>query len=70
MGTKMVDDRDPDDFASRAAGKRSGLATELVGFLRETKKWWLGPIIVSMLLLGLLVALSGTAAAPFLYTLF
>jgi hypothetical protein len=41
-----------------------------VGFLREHKKWWLAPILIAMLLLGLLVTLSGTAAAPFIYTLF
>ena len=41
-----------------------------VGFLKANKKWWLAPIIISILLLGLLVVLGGTAAAPFIYTLF
>ena len=38
--------------------------------MRERKKYWLAPIIIALLLLGLLVFLSGTAAAPFIYTLF
>lgn len=40
-------------------------------FLRERKKFWLLPIIITMLLLGLvLVFAQGTAVAPFIYTLF
>ena len=40
-------------------------------FLRVRKKWWLGPIIGMLLLLGLLLVLSqGSALAPFIYTLF
>jgi len=38
--------------------------------MRQNKKWWLLPIVVVMLGFGLLVFLSGTAAAPFIYTLF
>lgn len=59
------------DFEAQAAsGDRSGLLREFVEFLGENKKWWLAPIIVSILLLGALVLLGGTAAAPFIYTLF
>ncbi len=39
-------------------------------FLKYNKKWWLLPILVLLLLFGLLIVLSGTAAAPFIYTLF
>jgi hypothetical protein len=39
--------------------------------MKVRKKWWLGPIILILLLLGLLVVLtSGSALAPFIYTLF
>ncbi|MDH5676266.1 MAG: DUF5989 family protein [Myxococcales bacterium] len=58
------------DFEAEARGERTGLTRELLDFLVENKKWWLAPIVVSILLLGLLVLLSGTAAAPFIYTLF
>jgi len=40
-------------------------------FLSVRKKWWLGPIIMMLFLLGLLMVLTeGSAIAPFIYTLF
>lgn len=40
-------------------------------FLRVRKKWWLGPIVFMLLLLGaLLVMTSSSPLAPFIYTLF
>ncbi|MFY9625982.1 MAG: DUF5989 family protein [Rhodoplanes sp.] len=45
--------------------------SELWSFLRARKKFWLTPIILMLLLLGGLVVLSsGSAVAPFIYTLF
>jgi hypothetical protein len=61
---------DDNEFLASASGKQTGLVAEFIGFLRANKKWWLAPIIISILLLGLLVVLGGTAAAPFIYTLF
>lgn len=58
------------DFERQASEERTGLIAEFRDFLRHNKKWWLTPIIVALLLLGLVVVLSGTAAAPFIYTLF
>lgn len=49
---------------------RTGIVAEFWYFLGHTKKWWLLPIIVILLAFGVLVFLSGTAAAPFIYTLF
>ena len=44
---------------------------ELWGFLRTRKKWWLLPIIIALLLLGLLIMFTESSAiAPFIYTLF
>ncbi len=51
-------------------GKMS-LVGELWVFMRVRKKWWLGPIILVMLLVGaLLVFAQGSALAPFIYTIF
>jgi hypothetical protein len=50
--------------------QRHGIVGEMVGFLKEHKKWWLAPILLSVVVLGVLVLLAGSAAAPFIYTLF
>jgi len=40
-------------------------------YLKERKRWWLVPVIVVLLLLGTIIVLSsGSAIAPFIYTLF
>lgn len=57
-------------FLDEAAQKRGNIVTEFLHFLRHNKKWWMLPILVILLLLGLLILLSGTAIAPFLYPLF
>jgi len=47
------------------------LLKDLWLFMRERKKFWMAPIIVVMLLLGVLIVLAqGSAVAPFIYTLF
>lgn len=47
------------------------LLKEFILFLKERKKWWLTPIIISMLLLGGLIFFTqGSYVAPFIYTLF
>jgi len=44
---------------------------DLWGFLRVRKKFWLLPIIIILLFFGVLIVLtSGTAIAPFIYTIF
>jgi hypothetical protein len=45
--------------------------SDLWGFLKVRKKFWLLPIILVLLLFGALIVLtSGSAIAPFIYTLF
>ena len=46
-------------------------AGDLWGFLKERKKWWLLPMVLVLLLFGVLIVMtSGSAVAPFIYTLF
>jgi len=48
-----------------------GILKELWGFMMARKKWWLLPIVIMLVLLGLLIVLTeGSAVAPFIYTLF
>lgn len=59
------------EFEKAAADDEGeSLVAEFAAFLAENKKWWLMPIVIVMLLLGVLIWLSSTAAAPFIYTLF
>ena len=60
----------PSDFERQSEEAPPGLIAEFLDFLKTSKKWWLTPIIVVLLLIGVLIILSGTAAAPFIYTLF
>jgi len=47
------------------------LLKDLLGFMKNRKKFWLAPLIVALLLLGMLIVLTqGSAIAPFIYTLF
>ena len=39
-------------------------------FLKERKKWWLLPMVIVLLGIGILIFTSGSAIAPFIYTLF
>jgi hypothetical protein len=48
---------------------------DLWGFMRTRKKFWLAPIVIVFLLIGLLLGVlivlgQGSAVAPFIYTLF
>jgi hypothetical protein len=64
------EDNAASDFADQAEQTSPGIIREFVDFLRYNKKWWLTPILLVLLLVGTLIALGGTAAAPFIYTLF
>jgi Family of unknown function (DUF5989) len=51
--------------------EKLGILPEFWAFMKVRKKWWLGPIILMLGLLGLLVVFTqGSAVAPFIYTLF
>jgi hypothetical protein len=50
---------------------KASILRELWDFLRVRKKWWLGPVIVILVLLSLLIVFAeGSALAPFIYALF
>jgi hypothetical protein len=54
-----------------AKNSKLSILRELWDFMKVRKKWWLGPIFLVLLLMGLLLVLTqGSALAPFIYTLF
>jgi uncharacterized protein DUF5989 len=58
------------EFEQLESEAKIGFFREYWQFLKESKKWWLLPILIVFLLLGILVILGGSGAAPFIYTLF
>ncbi len=58
-----------DDFAQQAQRASHSLVREMFDLIRYNKKWWLIPIIVLLLVVGVLVALSATTAGLFIYPL-
>ena len=50
---------------------RTGITRELWSYMKVRKKWWLLPIILVLLLVGLLLVFAqGSVLAPFIYTVF
>ena len=55
----------------KTLGGRFGVAGELMAFLWTRRLWWMMPMVVLLLALGLLIGFAQTSAiAPFIYTLF
>ncbi len=47
------------------------LAKDIWDFLRVRKKYWLAPLIITILLMGgLIIFTQGSVVAPFIYTIF
>lgn len=69
-GSATRDDSKADEFAELGRQQQTSLLYEFVLFIKESKKWWLVPILLVCGLLGLLALLGTTGAAPFIYTIF
>lgn len=55
----------------KKAGSTVSVLKELFSFLMKSKRWWLTPIVIVLLLVGLLIFIAeSSAVAPFIYTLF
>ncbi len=72
MSRKTEKQPQPEKSAAQrqAEQPQPGLVRELAAMILHNKKWWLIPILATILALGLVVYLGGTAAAPFIYSLF
>lgn len=63
---------EPSSELERAARQEKSVSVwrEIGEFLWQNKSWWLMPIVLVLALLGVMIVMSGSAAAPFIYTLF
>jgi len=62
-------------MAARSGGirtmERFALLSEFLYFIRYRKIWWLLPVVLSLLVIGVLIVLAeGSSLAPFIYPLF
>jgi hypothetical protein len=67
---KKMAGEDEGTFQKQATEPDLSLLQEFWLFLKRDKKWWLIPLLVSLLLLGLVSWFAASGAAPFIYTLF
>lgn len=58
------------DFEKLNGDESLPLWKEFLLFVKENKAWWLVPILVVLGLVSLLVVLTASGAAPFIYTVF
>ena len=66
----MPDTPPENEFAQEAERQTPGLARELLDWLRHNRKWWLAPLLIVLLIVGVLVVLGSTVLGPFIYPLF
>ena len=63
-------EKESNAFVEAGEDEQMGLIAEFIEFIRENKKYWMIPLLVILLVLGLLVLAGGSSLAPFIYTLF
>ena len=63
----MAEQPPEDTFDEALNSAPPSLLSEFWEFLRHNRKWWMLPILLVLLAFGILIFLSGTGAAPFIY---
>jgi hypothetical protein len=61
---------DRDELDKLLEQPNRGIVREFIDFARAHKKLWLVPLFLILLLVGFLIILGGSSAAPFIYRLF
>ena len=71
MATEPHDERsrESQEFLAESEQPRASFLKEFLGFLLHSPSWWLAPIVIVLVLLGLAVAFIPAEALPFIYTL-
>ena len=71
VARKVDNRRDRGKVSPVPPAAHPSFAREVWDFLRVRKKWWLGPIVLVLVLFGALIVFTqGSAVAPFIYTIF
>jgi hypothetical protein len=59
-----------ENFRKLSRRRNDSIVGELWRFMKQNKKFWLLPILITIAIVGVLIVLAGSAAAPFIYPLF
>lgn len=59
-----------DDFLAEVRSGQPTFVRELLEFLLKNKRWWLTPMVIVLLILGLMITATNTAIGPAFYLLF
>ena len=71
--TTPADDQkstDHDAFVREGQRQRASFVGELLHMVRTTRKWWMLPLILILVALGLVLLITSTGAGPLIYTIF
>ena len=58
---------DKSEFEEAGRQRRVSIISEFLYFLRTSKKWWLLPILIIFVLIGLFVLIAGTPVGLWIY---
>ena len=64
------DEFDHDAFVQAGERKRASSTGEMMHMVRTTRKWWMLPLIMVLVVLGLFLLIQYTGAGPLLYAIF
>lgn len=67
---KPSDDQDSNEFERESETRPPPVLLEFWYFLREHKKWWLIPLLLTLAVYALFVIVSVSGGPAFMYTLF
>ena len=59
-----------EQLARKAGRTADGPLAEFWYFVNQSRKWWMLPILLMLMLVGTLLVMAGTAVGPFIYALF
>ena len=57
-------------FEAADAEEEASLLPQLLRMMKSTRRYWLMPLVLFLLLFGILVILGSSVAAPFIYSIF
>lgn len=58
------------EFARQGEKQRGSLIAEFIHMVKSNRKWWLLPLILVLAAFGVMMVLSSSGIAPFIYTVF